>query len=369
MTKRGENPIPAERIAKPEGRYPEADPDLVGYRADDSSDRQAIRFPKSSWTASAASAACKARKGKFEAASKDLGAEETDPMPDIRDEGKAPFQYFKVLPSEVKAVDTDSEGRWVEGLASTTGVDEAMEVMDLGCFGKGLEKFMLQPVYTYIHDWRWPIGTVGKIEEIGTVDAVEERDRGLYTRSCIFPEGEDELADKAYTRIKHGAVRTQSVGFDEYYDTREKSGYWEDDDSKIWHWGDVQLRDVAAVPLACNVQTTLYIAKSLGLPFVLPGTEQKEDPEEAAIRKAQTEEERFTLDLQRLKGSSESVHNIVAHWSKEGRVPSAEHLETVTTARDALDTILQPDADAGEGEVPLALTVPKADKRLMVIVP
>ena len=311
------------------------------------SNRQTIRFPVDAWTEAAADAACTKRDGAFHAAAKDLGAEEINPMPDAQ---SAPYSRVLTVPWELKALEDEGD-RIVEGWASKPEVDETKEVVLPEAFERGLDKFMMHPLYTYCHDWRDPIGKVIKTE-VG--------DEGVYTASRLMREGTHPMADQVYEWVEQGIVQAQSIGFDKFGDNEKEWGAL-DEDTGIWYWKAIQWRELAAVPLPALYSTTLQIAKSLGLDLALPVIEQEEeeDPEEAAIRKAQTEEERFVDDLQRLKGGAESAHNIVVHWAKDGRAPSAEYLETMTTARDTLNAILQPDADAREGEAPLALVVPE----------
>ena len=249
-----------------------------------------------------------------------------------------PYSRVLTLPSTLKAMEDTGSERIVEGLASTPDLDETKEIVDLEAFEADLPKFLKNPIYTYCHDWRDPIGIVTDIEV---------REGGLWSRAKLMEPGTNPTADKAWEMIRQGIISAQSIGFD---GSGKEAGEY-DEETKVWHWKRIRLREIAAVPLPANYATTLATAKGLGLTLDLPSIEDD------AIAKAQNEEERFSLDRRRLHGSAESIRNYVAYIVKQGRTLSPDVVRELMDAGLILDALLEPYRATEEDGAPPVLKV------------
>ena len=105
-----------------------------------------------------------------------------------------------------------SEGRYIEGYASTKDLDRDADVITPDAFAKTITTFLKNPIVFFNHMWD---------EGIGTVERMSIDDKGLFVRIKIA-EG-TPLADKVWALIKQGVYRALSFGFRvlSYEDHRE----------------------------------------------------------------------------------------------------------------------------------------------------
>jgi len=169
------------------------------------------------------------------------------------------YSRILALPAQLKAASVDG-GRFIEGMASTGSLDETAEIIKPSAFTDGMAKFMEHPILSYIHSWWDPIGKV--------VD-YDIRDEGLWIRARLLDEGTNELADRVWQLIDQEVVRALSVGFDPG-GTRDAPPGYADEETNVWIWERIQLREIAVTPLPANYEATLAAAKSLGLNLSLP---------------------------------------------------------------------------------------------------
>lgn len=107
------------------------------------------------------------------------------------------------IKAAVDAVNVDNEeDRIIEGYVSKIGEDRTKDYVHPEAFTKTMEKFMDNPVLTYMHDWSKPIGKIleYKIDDVG-----------LWIK-CQITKGV-EWADDAWTLIKDGVLKAFSYAF------------------------------------------------------------------------------------------------------------------------------------------------------------
>ena len=156
----GERPYPTEHACRLEDpgqytRFISQDGDIdgkpvrniIGYKSDGESERQAIRFPVESWDADSARTACRSRGGQFEAASGGSDAGDSDgqprgssePDPTVGDaQGNTPEakEAGKLMADEIAAKLAEVEGKLAETQAAADKLTadlegKAAEVTDL----------------------------------------------------------------------------------------------------------------------------------------------------------------------------------------------------------------------------------------------
>lgn len=184
---------------------------------------QALRYPISVWTATAASEHCKSRGGSFEAAS-----------------GKAKAMIIKAYSVlHVKQVDEDL--RILEGIATTPSPDRADDVI----VPEGIQ-FSLPFPLLYQHNSRQPIGMV--------VDASVSKD-GMAIKAKVAPAGTAQFIDEAWALIKARLVRGLSVGF------RSLEESW-DKQRNAFNYLRTELLEISAVTIPANAEATITTVKS-----------------------------------------------------------------------------------------------------------
>lgn len=272
------------------------------------------------------------------------------------------FEHVSVM--KFAAEETDAPARIIRGWASTPNLDRVGEVIRPEAFAKDLAAYLENPIVTWAHDiYDVPIGTVQH--------ALIDPAKGLWVEVKFAAEGADPQADRVWAAIADGRVRSFSVGFNGKY--TEEWGFY-NETTKAWVWERADLREIAVVPIPANASAVFEVAKSLGLSLY--------KPDESTVLAA--EEARCMENLERLRGASEGISNIVRHWAKAGhgdpsaavvdgavrpitvladilkagRVLSAANRAAVESARDALGEVLAkddasrqtPEAEEGEDE-------------------
>lgn len=262
------------------------------------------------------------------------------------------FEHVSVM--KFAADETDAPARTIRGWASTPNLDRVGEVIRPEAFAKDLAAYLENPIVTWAHDtYDVPIGTVQQ--------ALIDPAKGLWVEVKFADAGADPQADRVWSAIADKRLRSFSVGFNGQY--TPEWGYF-DETTKAWIWERAELREIAVVPIPANASAVFDVAKSLGLSFYKPD-------ENAVLAQ---EEQRCMENLERLRGASEGIVNIVRHWAKAGhgdpsaavvdgavrpitvladilkagRVLSAANRAAVETARDALGEVLAKD-DASRG--------------------
>lgn len=151
------------------------------------------------------------------------------------------FEIFSKIQRVEKAKDTDE--LFIEGMASTTGMDRAGDVILAEAWRKGgLTNYKLNPILLYNHNWDKPIGKA--------VD-IEARDDGLFMRAKISPAA----ADNVYSLIKDGVLGTFSVSF-----LVKDADYKPETDGFVIK--DAELLENSVVTIPMNQAATFSIAKS-----------------------------------------------------------------------------------------------------------
>ena len=91
---------------------------------------------------------------------------------------------------------------------------------------------------------------------VGMYTTVKEDDQGLYLEGDLFLNQRVPEADKAYTLMKHGAVRGLSIGF-----TVPKGGEKYDDSVGAYRISEIDLVEVSIVTQPANTEANLVAVK------------------------------------------------------------------------------------------------------------
>lgn len=146
------------------------------------------------------------------------------------------------LESTFKATTTEDGNIRIRGMASTSDIDRAGDVVLTEAWGKGgLENFKRNPIILFNHDYDEPIG---KATEINVLD------KGLEIVVEI-----SKAAGKAYGLVKDGVLSTFSIGF-----RIKDADYIQETGGLLIK--DVELYEVSVVSVPCNQAATFSIAKS-----------------------------------------------------------------------------------------------------------
>ncbi len=100
--------------------------------------------------------------------------------------------------AEIKAV--NDEERTIEGWASTEDIDRINDVVLAKAFKGTLKEFMRNPVLTFMHDLRMPVGS---IKEAKVVPG-----KGLWVKAFI-----DTTEERIWQKVKQGTIKAFSFGF------------------------------------------------------------------------------------------------------------------------------------------------------------
>lgn len=167
----------------------------------------------------------------------------------------APFGRIKVLTLEEVGIDLSA--RAIAGYASTMATDRENEIIHPEAFSPVLERYLRNPILTWMHMWDEPIGRI--------LEARVEP-RGLWFRACISER--TQRARDTWGLIQDGVLSAVSVGFDGLY-TAE---FGHRDARSRWHWTAIaDLYEIAIVTIPANPDATFRLAKCLGL-SVLPAS-------------------------------------------------------------------------------------------------
>lgn len=152
--------------------------------------------------------------------------------------GPVPIRpYAKEFHAMIKQADEDT--RTIQGWASTSGIDKVGDIVH----PEGLlnvDEYMKNPVLTYMHNWREPVGHVM---------ALEIRDDGVWVTAYI-----DSTEEKLWRKIKEGTLRAFSIGYDVMQ---------EDFTEGINHLKQWELLEIAIVSIPANTECLFDLAKSL----------------------------------------------------------------------------------------------------------
>jgi len=221
----------------------------------------------------------------------------------------------KVSHFEVKA-DEAAEGVFT-GYASVFGnKDSYGDVVVKGAFAKSLESYKDGgagiPCY-----WSHQMMSDPMLN-IGVTTSAEEDDTGLKVTVALDVENNPKAA-YAHRLLKEGRVNQMSFAYD-VIDGGEAKG---DDDESFYELRELKIHEVSVVPVGANQATEILEVKSRQL--------ADEHTDESTV-----------------KAVVESAIADVVN-TKIGRKLSADTLDKITTARDALNDLLDsPDADEEE---------------------
>lgn len=151
---------------------------------------------------------------------------------------------------EVKAID-DKE-RTVEGWASTEDIDRINDVVKAEAFTKTLKDFMSNPVLTYMHNLRAPIGHV--------VDAEVVKGKGLFVKVFV-----DSTEEDIWTKVKEKTIRAFSFGWrtlKDHTETIKKNG----GSVELRVIDELELIEVALVSVPMNRRALFSAVKSFARP-------------------------------------------------------------------------------------------------------
>jgi len=169
--------------------------------------------------------------------------------------------YSRIYPfaASLKALADEGGARIIEGMASTPVIDLMQEIVRPASMAEGLPEFLANGIMSWNHDWTEPIGK--------WTDA-QVREDGLFVRGELLSEG-DPLADRVWRRISEGVVKTLSIAFNPKGTKDTAPGHY-DEDSGVYIWDSIQLKEIAVTPLPANTEAMFSMAKSLGLSTDLP---------------------------------------------------------------------------------------------------
>jgi len=236
--------------------------------------------------------------------------------------GTRPPAFEHVSMMKFAAETSDVPSRTITGWASTPDLDRVGEVIRPEAFARDLATYLENPIVTWAHNtYDVPIGVVRQ--------ALIDPMKGLWVEVKFADAGADPFADRVWAAISDGRVRSFSVGFNGQY--TEEYGHY-DESANVWVWEHAELREIAVVPIPANASAVFEVAKSLGLTFY--------KPHPGAV--LEREEARCLENLERLRGASEGIDNIVRHWVKTGSgAPSAALLDGAVRPITVLASILK----------------------------
>ena len=195
---------------------------------------------------------------------------------------------------EIKQLDEAGE---FTGLAAVYASEDLQgDVIERGAFSRSLAERGNQIPILWQHDLSEPIG-------LGTLS---DSDRGLLIEGTL--DLDVDIGKRAYSALKKGYIKGLSIGFD-VVKQRFEAGLRRLTEMRIW--------ETSLVTLPANPQALVSAVKQGGpIDLVVELPEQSQ-------------------------WLSAAIEAAVAAETKAGRVPSAEHLATVTSARDAMQTAAQ----------------------------
>ena len=159
---------------------------------------------------------------------------------------------MKHLTLTLKSSDLQDTGQF-EGYASTFGnVDQGGDLIEPGAFRESVAKARAEgwgiPML-WQHDQREPIGVWRDIFE---------DDRGLFVRGQLILDG-DPVAQRAYGKLKHGALGGLSIGY-----TIPKGGAAPDPyKAGVLRLKKIELREISLVTMPMNTEAKVTAVKTV----------------------------------------------------------------------------------------------------------
>jgi len=166
---------------------------------------------------------------------------------------------MKHLTLTLKSSDLQDTGQF-EGYASTFGnVDQGGDLIEPGAFRESVAKARAEgwgiPML-WQHDQREPIGVWRDIFE---------DDRGLFVRGQLILDG-DPVAQRAYGKLKHGALGGLSIGY-----TIPKGGAAPDPyKAGVLRLKKIDLREISLVTMPMNTEAKVTAVKTVTDGQILP---------------------------------------------------------------------------------------------------
>lgn len=147
--------------------------------------------------------------------------------------------------AEIKSSDDDT--RFIEGHASTSGLDLQGDVVLPEAFADGLSDFMQVPTVTRGHNWDDPIGRVIH----ANIDS-----NGLFVKAQIAKS--TQSANETWGLIKEGVLKAFSIGFD-IIDGEFKQVNGE----SVYVIKKLRLYEIAVVAIPANREAQFSVVKGL----------------------------------------------------------------------------------------------------------
>lgn len=158
-------------------------------------------------------------------------------------EGHIPFLVNSVIKSDV---DNDDEDIIIEGMANTTQVDRAGDLIPRSTWEKEsqLSNYEKNPIVLAYHNHSMPIGVV---------ETIEIKDEGLFVRVKI-----SNTIPAVYNQIKKGILKAFSIGF--------RLNDWEyKPEVDVFVMTDIEMTELSVVSVPCNQDSMFGLSKSLGI--------------------------------------------------------------------------------------------------------
>lgn len=149
------------------------------------------------------------------------------------------------IDATIKAVESSETSIKIRGFANTISKDRAGDVIAASAWttSSALKNYLKNPIILFGHDHTRPIG---KCLDISPTEM------GLQIEAEVFAEADPSI----YNLIKHGVLKTFSVGF------RILDADW-DDDTNTFIILDLELFEISVVSVPCNQDSTFSLAKSM----------------------------------------------------------------------------------------------------------
>lgn len=157
-------------------------------------------------------------------------------------EGHIPFMLNMVT----KADDSNDEDIIIEGMANTTSVDRAGDLIPRSAWEKAsqLTNYKKNPIVLAFHNHSMPIGVV---------EELEVRDEGLFVKARI-----SNTIPAVYNAVKKQILKAFSIGF--------RLNEWEyKPDLDIFLMTDIEMTELSIVSVPCNQDSMFGLSKSFGV--------------------------------------------------------------------------------------------------------
>jgi HK97 family phage prohead protease len=204
---------------------------------------QALRFPKSKWSVSKAKKWLSDNKVKYILFEPASGGKLT-----MKKLLKGHVKTIDASLQDVKAIENE-EGRFVEGYFTTKDPDRGGDITDPKAFSDTMKIFKKNPVVTFMHDWKKPMGSM--------IDFKEDK-KGVWVKLKIA-EGVQWI-DDMWTLMKQDVVKALSFGYRILKASKtEVSG-------KTYNLLEkLELLEIAVVTVPMNSEAIFTVTKSGGI--------------------------------------------------------------------------------------------------------